>query len=118
MSSGISTPITLDYDTLPAGSRLRHEVAADGSITISLAGGELSDADRARAMRQSAVSSAFMCAVLSALVAIAIFLVIGENRRLLALPRSLLVVLMVAMGVFIVALFLLVWRRRSGELID
>jgi len=115
-----STPHPLTYDTLPPLSTLRREVTDAGKvITISLPAGEVTAPARSRAMRATAVSSAIMCAALLLLAAAMIGpVVLDPNRRALWLDRRMIAVLLLCAGVFVLALFLLVWQVRSSQMLD
>jgi hypothetical protein len=115
-----ATPHALTYDTLPAQSRLRREVSADGrAITISLPAGEVAGVQRRRALRTTALSSALMAAILLVpVVAIVAPLATDPQRRAMLLYKPVLFTLLVAVSIFVGALFLLVWEVRSWYVLD
>lgn len=108
-------PHPLTYDTLPAGSTLRREVA-DGVLTITAAA-QVPDAQMKRRMRQR---SALPAAMLSGAMLVAFIAAFGStylaHRR--HIGAALGVVLFVAFVVFCSALFLFTWKAQFGARID
>ena len=110
-----SRPLPLVYDELPAGSDLRREFGADGSVTITAPAGEPSGAARRAAAHSTGLSSAGLCGLMLLLLLWPALPVFESVRRLDAGLRALATVLFT---LFCGGVFLLVWKVRYGKWLD
>jgi hypothetical protein len=104
--------VALAYDDLPAGSDLRREYRADGSVTVTAPAGEPSSALRRSMARDNAISGAAFCAGLMAFLLWAAWPLVAR----LDFPRR-----VTAMGLGVVlagGVFLLAWKVWYGADFD
>jgi hypothetical protein len=111
-----SRPHVLTYDTLPSHSRLRREVLPDGTLTILAPAEEPGPLARRAAEVTSAWTAGFVTVGLLAVAIGMLYPVFAARVRLL--PSGLSTLLLVSIGAFAVALFLLLWKIDSSTRIE
>ncbi|CAN5688254.1 hypothetical protein BH09PLA1_BH09PLA1_33100 [soil metagenome] len=111
----MSDVVALTYDTLPALSNLRREIDERGHVRISLPAGEPGTLARRSALNRTAWTSVVLSAAITSLGAAMLFPVFLANRPQ---SRALIHLLLISVGVFFSAMFLLVWWLEYRKRMD